>query len=141
MLAARTVEDASKLSGILQVASSAEDMSNAAGDIVKLIDLDLESRVGLTFAFREGDEKIRSIIIRSESSMCNQAIGTLKVESETGARIIAIKRGNKWIYDINKDTSMKKSDNLIVRGVEDGLNELEAYASSTTPWGSYKRDR
>ena len=51
MLGARTVEDAHKLSGILQIASAAEDISNAAGDIVKLLDLDIESRVGLTFAF------------------------------------------------------------------------------------------
>jgi uncharacterized protein with PhoU and TrkA domain len=141
MLAARTVEDASKLSGILQVASAAEDISNAAGDIGNLLDVKLEARVGLTFAFRHGDEKIRSIVITPESSMRNKSIGALKVESRTGARIIALKRGNKWLYGIEKEMVIKKHDNLIVRGVEDGLNELETYARSAMTWGSYRRGR
>jgi uncharacterized protein with PhoU and TrkA domain len=141
MLAARTIEDASKLSGILQVASAVEDISNAAGDIAKLLDLDIESRVGLTFAIRAGDEKIRSIRIRPESSICNKSIVTLRVESETGARIIAVKRGSKWLYDITSTTIIKKDDNIIARGVDDGLDELEAYAGSSIRWGSYKRGR
>lgn len=141
MLAARTVEDASKLSGILQVASAAESISNAAGDIVELLEHDLESRVGLTFVFKGADEKIRSIKINPESTMSNKTIGRLQVESETGARIIAIKRGPAWLYDINRRTILKKMDSLIVRGVDDGLNELEAYATSNIDWGSYKRGK
>ena len=141
MLAARTVEDAEKLSGILQVASAAESMSNAAGDIVKLLDQKLESRVGLSFVFRGADEKLRSMTIMPESSMRKHSIGELQVESETGARIIAVKRGPKWFYNIDKNTVLKKSDKIIVRGVEDGLKELEAYASGKIQWGSYKRRR
>ncbi|UCH88204.1 MAG: potassium transporter TrkA [Thermoplasmata archaeon] len=139
MLAARTVDDANQLSGILQVASAAESMSNAAGDIGELLDQSLESRVGLTFTFQDGDEKIRSIVISPESSMRKKSIGALKVESETGTRIIALKRGSKWVYDIEKNIVLKKFDTIIVRGVEDGLNELEAYASSALKWGTYKR--
>jgi len=139
MLGARTVEDAEKLSGILQVASAAEDISNAAGDIVKMLELDLESRVGLTFAILGADEKIRSIKVLEESSMRKMSVGELRVESETGMRIIAIKRGTKWYYDIDKNTVIKKGDDIIVRGVGDGFKELEAYASRSIPWGSYRR--
>jgi uncharacterized protein with PhoU and TrkA domain len=106
-----------------------------------MLELDLESRLGLTFAFSGGDEKMRSMVITELSSMRNKSIGSLKVESETGARIIALKRGPKWIYDIDKYTRLKKMDNIIARGVEDGLNELEAYARSPLAWGTYKRGR
>jgi len=139
MLGARTVEDASKLSGILQVASAAENISNAAGDIVKLLELDIESRVGLTFAFNAADEKLRSIKISPDSPLCDKTIGSLKVESETGARIIAVKRASQWLYNIEGDFILKKSDNLIVRGVDDGLDQLEAYATGEMAWGSYKK--
>jgi uncharacterized protein with PhoU and TrkA domain len=139
MLGARTVEDASKLSGILQIAGAAENISNAAGDIVKLLDLSIESRVGLTFAFSAADEKLRSIKVLSDSPLCDKRIGSLKVESETGARIIAVKRAARWLYDIEGDFILKKSDNLIVRGVDDGLDELEAYATRAIGWGSFKR--
>jgi uncharacterized protein with PhoU and TrkA domain len=139
MLGARTVEDASKLSGILQIASAVENISNAAGDIVQLLELDIESRVGLTFAFGAADEKLRSIKIMPESPLCNKHVGSLRVESETGTRIIAVKRASRWLYDIEGDFVLKKSDNLIVRGVDDGLNALEAYATTAINWGSFKR--
>ena len=61
MMATRTVEDAEQLSGILQVASMAENISNAAGDIVKLLDLKLEARLILPMVLRKGDEKIKVI--------------------------------------------------------------------------------
>ena len=38
MLSARTKRDAEQLAGLLQVASSAEAISNAAGDIVNLLE-------------------------------------------------------------------------------------------------------
>ena len=38
MMASRTKEDAEQLAGILQVAEAAESISNAAGDIINLLD-------------------------------------------------------------------------------------------------------
>ena len=63
MLAARTKEDAEQLSGILQVATMAENISNAAGNIVELLDLNLEARLILPMVLRDGDEKIKHIFV------------------------------------------------------------------------------
>lgn len=134
MLAARTTEEAEQLSGILQVASMAENMSNAAGDIVKLLDLDLEARLILPMVLRNGDEKIKHIYVEKGSSIINRNIGELLVESETGARIIAVHRGKRWSYSIDKTFKFKPNDRLIVRGVDDGLQEFKRYASGAVPW-------
>jgi uncharacterized protein with PhoU and TrkA domain len=141
MLASRSVEDAEQLSGILQVASMAENMSNAAGDIVKLLDLNLEARLILPMVLRKGDEKIRHVFVDKASTIINHRVGELKIESETGTRIIAINRGGRWTYGVERDFKLKANDRLIVRGVEDGLNEFKKFASGQVPWPGLGDDK
>lgn len=134
MLAARTPQDAEQLSGILQVASAAENISNAAGDIVNLVESPIEIRPFLPFVLKDADEKIKPVRIFENSTISNHLIGELRVESETGARIIAVKRKKKWIYDVDEYFKLKSNDTLIVRGVEDGLLEFQRYAEGKSKW-------
>ncbi len=134
MMAARTMDDAIKLSGLLQVASAAGVMSNAAGDIVKLLNVDVGERPFFSTMLREAEEKIRMTHLSERSDMVNRVIGDLGVESETGMRIIAIKRMKRWIYDPDRDVKLKAKDLLIVRGTEDGYERLRSYAAAEHPW-------
>ena len=134
MLASRTPEDAIQLSGLLQVASAAETISNAAGDIVDLLETDIEKRPFLTFVLRNAEEKIRMLVLSERSNMVNRTIDALSVESETGMRIIAIKRGKRWIYDPDEDIKLKGGDLLIVRGTEDGFETLRSCTSAKETW-------
>ncbi len=134
MVASRTTEDAERLSGILQVASAAETISNAAGDIANLLEEKIETRPFLPFILREGDERIETVEVSNGSSLIGKRIGELGVESETGMRIIAIKRMKRWLYDPSGKTKIKKKDVLVVRGVEDGYNRLKEYAEGEKMW-------
>jgi uncharacterized protein with PhoU and TrkA domain len=127
MMAARTKEDAEQLAGILQVAEAAESISNAAGDIVNLLTLKEETRPILPKILRKADEKIFRLKVSSESKACNQKIGDLRVESETGMRIIAIRREECWIYNPGSDTSLKANDWLITRGTDEGHDDLRKF--------------
>ena len=139
LMAARNRDDAEKLSGILQVASAAEQIGDASRDMIRLLDEDVEFRPFAPFFLKEADEKIWALKVHEGSDIVNRSIGTLSIESETGARIIAIRRGSRWLYDIESDNRIKEGDTLIVRGVEDGLNELSAYAKGVARWGKYRR--
>ncbi|RLI10468.1 potassium transporter TrkA [Candidatus Bathyarchaeota archaeon] len=127
MLAARTREDAEQLTGILQIAEAAETISNAAGDIANLVDIGKGKADILPKVLKRADEKIFRIKISPKSSACNKLIGDLAVESETGMHIIAIRRGEFWIYDPGAETMLKAEDTLIVRGTEDGFDELKLF--------------
>jgi uncharacterized protein with PhoU and TrkA domain len=126
MMAARTKEDAEELAGILQVAEAAESISNAAGDIVKLL---LRDKTGpiLPKILKQADEKLFRIKVSKESKACKENIGNLRVESETGMRIIAIRRDECWIYNPQSDTSIQADDWLITRGTDEGFVELEKF--------------
>jgi len=127
MMAARTKDDAEQLAGILQVAEAAESISNAAGDIANLLMLKEKTRPILPKILSKADEKIFRIEVSSKSKACDQKIGVLNVESETGMRIIAIRRGECWIYNPQSDTSLKADDWLIVRGTDEGYDDLRKF--------------
>lgn len=134
MLAARTVEEAEQLAGILQVAQAAETIANAAGDVVKLLDIDIDSRPFIPSILKDADEKINTTVIHDTSSIVGKTLGELSLESELGVRIIAIKRKKKWIYDPEDDMSLKAEDRIIVRGVEDGFNLLKRLVAGVISW-------
>lgn len=128
MLATRTVEDAEQFSGLLQVASAAENISNAAGDIIKLLDTKIENRPFLSSLLQKADEKIRIIHVPEKSPMSDKTIHELNVEAETGVRVIAVRKGEKWIYDPSDSIILSGGDMLIVRGVNDGYIRLKEFA-------------
>lgn len=134
MLAARNVEEAEQLTGILQVASAAETIANAAGDIVKILEIDIESRPFIPSILKDADEKINTTVIKGESSLANKTLGELSLESELGVRIIAIRRKKKWMYDPEDDTRLKEGDRIIVRGVMDGFVRLKNLAEGEITW-------
>lgn len=125
MMAARTKEDAEQLAGILQVAEAAESISNAAGDIVMM--LTDKTRPILPEILSKADEKLFRIKVSKNSKACEQKIGDLKVESETGMRIIAIRRENCWIYNPRSDSNIKADDWLITRGTDEGHDDLNKF--------------
>ncbi len=134
MLAARTVEEAEQLAGIFQVAQAAETIANAAGDMVKLLDIDIESRPFIPSILSDADEKINTTVIGDTSSLSRKTLGVLSLESELGVRIIAIRRKKKWIYDPEDDVVLRAGDRLIVRGVMDGFTRLKRFTAGQIPW-------
>lgn len=126
MMAARTKEDAEQLAGILQVAEAAESISNAAGDIVNLRSRGKTGPI-LPKILKKADEQLFRINVSKKSKACEQKIGDLKVETESGMRIIAIRRGECWIYNPQSDTSIQADDWLITRGTDEGYKELSKF--------------
>ena len=126
MMAARAKEDAEQLAGILQVAEAAESISNAAGDIVNLLSRGKTGPI-LPKILKKADEQLFRINVFKKSKACEQKIGDLKVETETGMRIITIRRGECRIYNPQSDTSIQADDWLIVRGTDEGYKELSKF--------------
>ena len=136
MLAARTVEDAEQLSGILQVANAAEAISNAAGDIVDVLNSPAASRSFLRPTLDNADEKAYLATLRSGSSLLGRSLGELEMESEAGVDVIAIKRGRRWLYDPDENVHLKEGDVLVLNGVKDGYIYVRECAEAQRVWGS-----
>jgi len=134
LLAARTREDAKQLSGILQVASAADRISEAAGDIVKLLGVPLEKRPFISNMLNESEEKIRMTKIMPPSDMAGNTIEDLAVEACTGVKIIAVRNRHGWVYDPEDDLKLRTGDDIIVRGTQDGFEHLLEFTTGKLPW-------
>ncbi len=124
MVAARSVEEAEQLTGILQVAAAAENIANAAGDIVNLLDIDIKFRPFLPLVLDDADEKITMLEIGMESPIHGKSFEELNPD-EMGVRILAVRRLKKWLYDPEDDFRVRKGDILIMRGVADGFEKFK----------------
>lgn len=122
MMATRTREDAEEMIGILQVASAAEQLGNAAEEIARLVEEDVEYRPFLPFVMREANETIGTVRLDQASEITGQTPIGLGLESAWGVRIIAFKRGRRWWYEVKDDQGLKAGDLLVFRGTGEGVD-------------------
>lgn len=121
MQAARRIDEAHQLSGVLKAASAAENIANAAGDIANIVRLKMGIPTELKADIREAEETVTRVTIESDSPVIGKTLGELKLEIETGMGVIAIRQGSSWIYDVEKDTTILAGDILFARGHDEGL--------------------
>ena len=113
MLSTRRVDEAEELLGVLKVAASSENIANAAGDIAKIVLMNMGIPMELKVALREAEETIVRATVAAESVMAGRTLGDLELDIETGMWIIAIRRNEDWIYDPDKETRIRQGDVLI----------------------------
>ncbi|MEL4304654.1 potassium channel family protein [Methanococcoides sp. LMO-2] len=121
MLSTRRIDEAEDMVGVLQVAASAETIANAAGDIAKIIDMDIGIPLELKLGLREAEETIVRATVNENSDMCGRTLGDLELEVETGMWVIAIRRSDDWIYDPHHDTRVRPNDVIFARGHDEGV--------------------
>jgi uncharacterized protein with PhoU and TrkA domain len=127
MLAARSIDDAEQLTGTLQVAAAAEHMSNAAGDIVDLLET-VDTRPFLPDLLSGGVEKIKLFRVPDDSHLADRTLAENAVETETGMRVIAIRRGERWAFGPDGDEGIQADDTLLMRGTDDGFEHFKRFS-------------
>lgn len=118
MLGARSLEDAIEFAGILQIASAAEKISNTAGDIAKIAE-----SVDITRYLDRSDfeEAVINVKIKPTSVLKDKTLKGLKLETETGMSVLAIKRHSKWIYLPDENEQLREEDLIIASGPTEGI--------------------
>lgn len=118
MLGVRNLEDAKEFAGILQIASAAEKISNAAGDIAKIA---TSVNVSCYLDREDFEEAILNVKIKPSSAFKDKLLKDLNLETETGMHILAMKRGSQWIYSPEKEERLREDDLIITSGPTEGI--------------------
>jgi len=134
MLGARTRESAEQLSGLLQVASAAEQISDAAEDMVKLLYADVDLTPMLPHILSEAEERVYTLKIEQGSDMVGKTLEKLNLESVTGVRVIAIRNKRRWIHGPDGRTTLNANDILIVRTHEKAYEKIWPVAHAEARW-------
>ncbi|MFZ2070932.1 MAG: TrkA C-terminal domain-containing protein [Halobacteriota archaeon] len=118
MLGARNIDDAIEFAGILQIASAAEKISNAAGNIAKIAEsVDITRYLDRS----DFDEAVMNVKIKPASILKDKTLEGLQLETETGMSVLAIKRGSKWIYLPDSNERLSAGDMIIISGPTEGI--------------------
>jgi uncharacterized protein with PhoU and TrkA domain len=124
LMAARNPEDAEALAPVLGVVGAAEKISDAAGDIAKVV---LEE-VGLPEAMRDAlPEAVETLVrvgVDDGSALAGRSLGDVNLETSTGVRVIAVRRGGDWLTNPNHETVLRTGDVVLLRGPEEGITEV-----------------
>jgi len=128
VLAARNPREAEQITSVLQMANSIEDISNAAGDLAKMVLEGVELHPVITEAIMESEEVIAKIPVSGDSVIVGKTLGELNLATNTGVWVIAVKRGKRWIFAPDKDFKIKPGDILIGRGTHTSVEHLKEIA-------------
>jgi uncharacterized protein with PhoU and TrkA domain len=109
---------------LLRIAHAGEQIADAAQDIADVELRDVESHPILKMSIRESDVVFTRVEVESQSILCGKTLGQLKLASETGMMVIAMRHKDKWIYGPNKNTKVDSHDILFAKGPEDGEKHL-----------------
>lgn len=132
-LGVRTTEEAEQVAGILQIGDASEHIANAAADLVEILDANLDMQPFLGNVLDEADDRIATVTVPDGARGVGISYGELNLEAETGVRVIAIRRGKKWIYRPNKDNKLRAGDVLLIRGQREGAQHF-------TDWMTHKEE-
>ncbi|WP_225332819.1 potassium channel family protein [Halomicrobium urmianum] len=129
LMAARSPEDAEALAPVLGMVSAAEKISDAAGDIAKVV---LEE-VGLPEAMRTALPEAVETVVRATvvegSRFAGETLGELNLETETGVRAIAVRRAGEWLLNPDAETALRADDVVLFRGPDDGVAAVHEAAT------------
>jgi len=117
---------------VLRLAEAAEQIADAAQEIADVELRDVELHPILKMSIRDSDVVFTRAQVKDNSILCNKTLGELKLASETGMMVIAMRHGDKWLYGPNKNTKIDSGDILFAKGPEDGEKHLIALATGKT---------
>lgn len=113
---------------IIQLGSCSEAIADAARDIADVELRDVELHPIIKESIMESDEILVKVKVSEESILDGKKLGDIQLASHTGMWIIAIKRGKKWIYGVDKNTIIKAGDILFAKGAREGMEHFVALA-------------
>ena len=139
LLAARSPEDAEALAPVLGVVGAAEKISDAAGDIAKVVLEDIGLPDAMRAALPAAVETLVRATVAPDADLVGQSLGDVNLETETGVRAIAIRRAGDWLMNPTAETALRAGDVVLLRGPQEGVTDVyprvtgEAYEPPPAP--------
>jgi uncharacterized protein with PhoU and TrkA domain len=124
LMAARSTEDAERLAPVLGVVGAAEKISDAAGDIAKVVLEDIGVPEAMRAAIPEAVETVVRGRVAPDSDYAGTSLGGCNLETDTGVRVIAIRRAGDWIVNPDRDTALSADDVVLLRGTERAIGPV-----------------
>lgn len=124
-------EEIAKLFVILRLQMAVEDIANAAASIADVVLRGLGDHPVIQMSIQESEVTIKKATIAGNSILKDRTLGDIRLGSHCGMYLIAIKRGNQYIYGPDKKEVLREGDVMIARGPEEGADFFRGLADGS----------
>jgi uncharacterized protein with PhoU and TrkA domain len=124
--AAKKEEDPESLLSIIDLADINERISDAAYGIADIVLRDIEPHPIIQKIMEDTEEELGRVTVRAGSVLIGKTLEQLKLPSKIGTRILAIKRGERYIYNPGRKDTIEEGDVLIA--VSSDMDKLRKLA-------------
>jgi len=121
VMAGRRPDEAEQLASVFGIVGAAEKISDAAGDIAKVVREEIGLPAELRDALPEALDTLVRATVAEDSAYADHTLGEINLETETGVRALAIGRDGDWIVGPDRETTIRAGDALLCRGPENGI--------------------
>lgn len=128
MVAARSIEDAEALAGILGMVNAVEEIADAAEDIARVVLKDLGVPGELRDDLRHAEEVLARVKVREDNRVAGSTLRDLALPSETGMWVIAIRRDVDYLYGPSGEDVIQEGDVLFLQGPAEGVDLVRELA-------------
>lgn len=122
--AARDDLDPSPLRGLLHLSQAAEDIGDAAQEMVWLVENEEDVHPILRIALGESDEVVVKVPVAAGSHADGAALKPLQLNIEPGFQVLAVERGGRYLYRPRGSVVLEAGDQLIASGPDEGREML-----------------
>jgi uncharacterized protein with PhoU and TrkA domain len=116
--------DPSRLRGLLHLGAAAEEIGDAAQQMVWLVEKGEEMHPVLAMALGDSDEVIARVPVAPGSALDGRTLHEASLELETGFHLLAIRRAGRYVYRPRGHVRLQAGDELIAIGPDEGRARL-----------------
>ena len=121
--AAETI-DPSPLRGLLHLGASAEEIGDAAQQMVWLIEEGEELHPVLPAALGETDDVVVRMPVAAGSALDGAVLSTSQLGDDTGFHLLALRRAGRYVYRPRAGVRIEAGDDLLAHGPWEGRDDL-----------------
>jgi uncharacterized protein with PhoU and TrkA domain len=118
--------DPSPLRGLLHLSQAAEDLGDAAQQMVWLIEKHEEVHPIIKIALGESDEVVVRVPVAPGSPADGATLHGLQLDVDPGFHVLAVRRGGRYIYSPRGHVELRAGDEIIASGPDEGHPLLAA---------------
>jgi uncharacterized protein with PhoU and TrkA domain len=112
--------DPSPLRGLLHLGAAAEELGDAAQQMVWLVEEGEEMHPVLQIALGDSDEVTARVPVAAGSELDGVSVAESRLEVETGFSLLAILRGGRYFYRPRGSVRLEAGDEMIAIGPDEG---------------------
>ncbi len=124
LMAARNPHDAERLAPVIGIVAATDAISDAAGDIAKIILDDIGVPPAIRTALPAAGQPLVRATVAADSTDAGKTLGALDLESSTGVRVVAVRTDDDWQLTPGPQTVLPAGAVILLRGPVAGVTTV-----------------